>query len=165
MPNFLAIAIYYGNYYCLVMMCIHDEKFILQIDAASNDTELGEILDNSTNMAIINSLSWPVTKSINCKSKFQLGQTLLVEEILHKREGNIRAMRRGMDALGFFKLCSEHPETTKKLFLHTPIKLNSSQLFSLMHEKTAKPVDHPKHAVAFTYFMKYIEEKAKEGEL
>ena len=67
---------------------------ILQIDAASNDTELGDIVDDSTNMAIINSSSWRVTKSIDCKSKFQLGQTLLIEEILHKREANIRALRR-----------------------------------------------------------------------
>ena len=135
---------------------------IIQIDAASNDTKL-EILDDSTNIAIINSSSWPVTKCIDCRSKFQLGQTLLIE-VLHKREANIRALRRGMHVLGFFKLCNEYPEKTKPLFLYTPAPLDSSQ-FSLMHERTDKPADNSKHAVAFTYFMKYINERAKEGEL
>ena len=101
----------------------------LQIDAATKDTDLEEILDDSTNMAIINSSSWPVTKSIDCRSKFQLGQTLLIEEVLHKREANIRALRRGMDVLGFFKLCSEYPEKTKQLFLYMPTPLDSSQFF------------------------------------
>ena len=100
--------------------------FYLQIDAASNDTELEKILDDSTNMAIINSSSWPVTKCINCRSKFQLGQTLLIE-VLHKREANIRALRRGMHVLGFIKLCNEYPEKTKLLFLYTPAPLDSSR--------------------------------------
>ena len=139
--------------------------FYLQIDAASNDTELEKILDDSTNMAIINSSSWPVTKCIDCRSKFQLGQTLLIEEVLHKREANIRALRRGMHVLGFFKLCNEYPEKTKPLFLYTPAPLDSSRFFSLMHERTDKPADNSKQAVAFTYFMKYVNERAKEGEI
>ena len=116
-------------------------------------------------MAIINSSSWPVTKCIDCRSKFQLGQTLLIEEVLHKREANIRALRRGMHVLGFFKLCNEYPEKTKPLFLYTPAPLDSSRFFSLMHERTDKPADNSKQAVAFTYFMKYVNERAKEGEI
>ena len=115
-------------------------------------------------MAIINSSSWPVTKSIDCKSKFQLGQTLLIEEILHKREANIRALRRGMDVLGFFKLCSEHPEKNKKALPPHTYSTRFVTILFLMHERTEKPADNPKHAVAFTYFMKCINEKAKESE-
>ena len=101
----------------------------LQIDAANNDTELGEILDDSTNMAIINSSSWPVTKSIDCKTKFQLGQTLLIEEVLHKCEANIRALRRGMDVLGFFKLCSKYPEKNKEAL---PPHTNSTRFITIL---------------------------------
>ena len=70
-----------------------------------------------------------------------------------------------MHVLGFFKLCNEYPEKTKPLFLYTLAPPDSSQFFSPMHERTDKPADNFKHAVAFTYFMKYINERAKEGEI
>lgn len=51
-------------------------------------------------MAIINSSGWDFTRVINLKSKGDLVQGLIFEEVVGKRERQLAALRKGLRYLG-----------------------------------------------------------------
>ena len=90
----------------------------MQIDQAQDDKVLNRILDDPAHMAIINSSTWPITKGISMLTKMELMQTLIIEEVITKRDVNIRAFRTGLFVLGFLNLCRDYADLMKPLFVH-----------------------------------------------
>ena len=104
----------------------------MQIDQAQDDKVLNRILDDPAHMAIINSSTWPVTKGISMLTKMELMQTLIIEEVITKRDVNIRAFRKGLFVLGFLNLCRDYADLTKPLFVHCEEEFTREKFMSLM---------------------------------
>ena len=59
-----------------------------------------------------------VTKEISVRTKMEVIQILIVEEVVTKRDVNIRAFWKGLFDLGYLKLCRDWVKLTKPLFVH-----------------------------------------------
>lgn len=132
----------------------------MQIDQAQDDKALNRILDDPAHMAIINSSTWPVTKGISMLTKMELMQTLIIEEVITKRDVNIRAFRKGLFVLGFLNLCRDYADLTKPLFVHCEEEFTREKFMSLMAAvPPPDPATIPDAAKAFNFFEKYIKER------
>ena len=61
--------------------------------------------------------------------KMELVQSLIIEEIIRKRDINIRAFRKGLFILGF---CQDHPCLTKQLFVYRKEELIANKFLALL---------------------------------
>lgn len=69
-------------------------------------------------MTIINNSGWDHTNPVNLHTKDNLVQGLIVDEVIGKRERQLRAMRRGLQHLGVLDLLLKHPKQTEELFIY-----------------------------------------------
>ena len=117
-------------------------------------------------MAIVNSSRWPVTKPINMRTKAKLNQEITIEELLSKREENLRAFQKGLSMLDFLAPYHKHPTLTRELFIDKRQPLTASMFLQppIMSKVVAKPdstdVDREN---ALYWFMKYINELSNQG--
>ena len=163
---------------CCVCVCVHAhirEKESLsllvhtqftQIDQATTEEALDQILQDPAKMAIVNSSRWPVTKSINLCTKSELVQAIMEEELLSKRGDNIRAFQKGLSVMGFMTLCLNNPDVTKSLFVYEDRPLTASVFLQppVMSKLITKPDQSKVNQVnAFNWFVKYINERSSNG--
>ena len=94
-------------------------------------------------------------------TKMELVQTLIIEEVIRKRDVNIRAFRKGLFILGFLNLCRDHPLLTKELFVYTKQNLTASVFLSLL--EPGLPPRSQLSQTTYTYFQQYIEERGGCG--
>ena len=65
---------------------------ILQLDNATSQDDINDIIDDPRYMAIVNSSGWPTTKSITTASKSEFLQQLTLNEVILKRQHAIKAV-------------------------------------------------------------------------
>ena len=141
--------------------------FSSQIDQATTENAIDQILQDPAKMAIVNSSRWLITKPINVHTKSELVQEIMVEELLSKRGDNIRAFQNGLSVMEFMTFCHKHPTLTKELFVYRGRPLTASVFLQppVMSKRIRKP-DHSDvdRVNSFNWFMKYINERSNSGE-
>lgn len=113
-------------------------------------------------MVLINASRWPITRTITMQSKSELTQCLLLDELVYKRDTNIRALRKGMMVLGFFDFCMKHLELVEPLFIHDNPELTVERFLSLIHKSVESPDPdlEPKKARAFQWWIEYLHQRS-----
>jgi hypothetical protein len=93
-------------------------------------------------------------------TKMELTQTLIIEEVIIKRDVNIRAFRKGLFVLGFLNLCRDYADLTKPLFVHCEEDFTSETFMGLMAAvPPPDPAVTPDTAKALDFFEKYVKER------
>ena len=132
----------------------------MQLDEANTNEEIDAVLENSSVMAIINRSRWSITEAITKSNKSALLQQLIWEEVVLRREENLRAFRRGMSALGIVDLLQCHPVLTRPLLVFEEDVVITLQYFvSLI--SSLKPVQQEECSAyeRFMDFLSYIESR------
>lgn len=90
-------------------------------------------------------------------SKSNLIQSLIVEEVIGKRQAQIGNLRKGLGMFGVLSICKRYPELCKTLFVHTEYELNFQDFKSLL----AKPVAEG-HDKVYEWFIDYLKDRENE---
>ncbi len=96
----------------------------------------------------------PVTN----ENKFSLIQRLVEEEVIVKRERNLKAIRKGLEVLGFLDLVIKYPSLVKPYFVAESRALVPDEFFLLVdnllyteHEHKNRSLDFFKSFVSYLY--------------
>lgn len=115
---------------------------------------INDVLENSSIMAIVNHSRWSVTDAITKSNKLALLQQLIWEEVVHRREHNLKAFRKGLNILGIVNLIQHNPNITRPLFVFDGNATLTSQQFISMIE-SSQPV-YPDECQAYERFMEFV---------
>ena len=88
-----------------------------QLDNAVNTDEVDEIIDIPVNSSIIKTSGWSIIEPITHANRYQLIQYLVQDEVITKRESNIKAFFNGLNMLKVGDLLLSHPDTMMSLFV------------------------------------------------
>ena len=123
------------------------------MDNAASTDEVDDIVDVPTNAAIINSSGWSPIEPITHANRYQLIQCLIGEEVILKREKNMKAFFHGLDTLKVGELILAHPEKMKSLFVYQEHPLTADSFMGLV--ASLRPPS-TKEAQAFEFFKEYV---------
>ena len=71
---------------------------------------MDEVIDQPTNLSIINSSGWSPIEPVTHANRYRLIQCLITEEVIMKREKNMNAFFKGLNSLKVGDLLVENPE-------------------------------------------------------
>ena len=131
-------------------------SLIIQIDAATTNVELDNIVDEPKFLSLINASGWNTTIPINSATKNEFLQKLIHEEVLLKRLPAMDAFSKGLETLGVITLLRKHSQL-KELFLHVHKELTADMFASLTETPVPTEVEHTK---IYKWFLEFI--KARE---
>lgn len=138
---------FYLPFYCVLI-------FLLQLDNAANTDEVDDVIDVPANAAIINSSGWSIAEPITHANRYCLIQSLIREEVISKRESNMKAFFCGLNVLKVGELMLAHPERMKNLFVYQESHLSVDSFMTLV--ASVRP-SCPKQAQALEYFREYVD--------
>ncbi len=118
------------------------------------------MLEIQSVMAIINHSRWSITESITKSNKSALLQQLIWEEVIIRREHNMKAFRRGMRILGIVDLLQRHPLLTRPLLVaEDDVVFTSQKFISLISSSKPVQLDECQAYERFIEFVSYIESR------
>lgn len=128
------------------------------MDSANTSEAIDDIVDE--NIAIINQSGWDPTAVITVSNKAEIIQGLLLDEVITKREQNIRALTRGMDHFGILSLLLKYPDKFAELFTHTERNLTAEDLKKMII--LSNPPKTQAESSAYQYFLDYLDARENE---
>ena len=147
---------------CIVCLCnpalIHCLHFILQLDDATTNEELDAIFNHQQNITLVDASRWSTTTSINIKTKSQLIQDLIIEEIIEKRR-QMDSLRKGLGKFALLSICQTHPDKCRSLFVFSARKVTFQDINNLIHEPVA---GNEESMNVFEWFMTYLQSRQDE---
>ena len=108
-------------------------------------------------MALINSSGWSPVKQVTVTTKTELVQGLIFNEVVYKRDKQLRALRKGLENLGLLKLLQMNPEL-KNLLVFEQSHLTGTLFLSLLEQD-----EEVEASPAFSLFQVYMESRPCEG--
>ena len=118
------------------------------------DDDIDCLCDAPSTLAIINNSSWSITEPVTMRNKSSLLQRLILEEVIIRREGNLQALRQGLDRLKIIDLIVAYPTLMKPLFVSMPQLLSAERMWCLV--SSLKPQD-PMQQRAFGFFKGFLQ--------
>lgn len=120
----------------------------------TTEAELDGLLDNPEFSALVNLSSWSLYEPINMANRHALLQQLVFEEVIIRREGNLKALRRGLGTLEWPVLLAKHTDLLKPFFV-------TGELKAITVEQVKNAISSPwpacpKQARAYDHFMDLI---------
>ena len=76
--------------------------------------------------------AWNVVEVVTIENKASLVQRLVDEEVIIKRERNLKAFRKGLETLGLLQLVIDYPSLMKPYFVMESNSLTPAEFFSLV---------------------------------
>ena len=104
-------------------------------------------------MAILNNSRWSILGEINKSNKGALLQQLILEEVITRREENLKAFQRGLKVLGFADPIRNWPELTRPLLVNDTERKITAEVFKKLIK--AQPKDQ-RESEAYEIFLKFI---------
>ncbi len=123
--------------------------------------EIDSLLEHEKYMCLINASGWSVSTPINLPTKARLLQGLIWDEVVGKRERQLRAFRKGLDNFGILKMIVDHRDLAEELFVFHESALSLEDFRSLISSKPPDGDTEPKKAQAYLWFMDYLKETAE----
>ena len=111
------------------------------------------MFDDSSSNCILNNCGWSLTQEITVANKIQFQQYLVHDEVILKRERNLRAFCHGLNSLGVYDLVKDNPDTMRSLFVYKPKQITAELFRSFI--SSVKPFDKDE-ARAFQFFQDFI---------
>lgn len=153
----------------LFICCFYDSElisvlvsYIIQLDSAETDEDIDSLLQQGKFMCIINTSGWSITTPINMSTKASLLQGLIWDEVVGKREQQLRAFRKGLENFGIMRLVEDHPDLAEELFVFKNIQMTANDFKLLISSLPPNADTNPKHGQVYHWFLQYIEERAKQ---
>ena len=109
--------------------------FISKIDAAETENEIIEIFNSEEGPAyeqIVNSSQWDITVSVSTKNRNQLLQMLIYDEVVVKREKQIKAIREGLNIGKLFAFVKSNSDEFFNAFVSTETSVTSAALSTII---------------------------------
>ena len=103
---------------------------------------------------ILNQSRWSIVHAVTKSNKDALLQQLIMEEVIIRREANLKAFRRGLSVLGMTSMLEEYPHLLRPLSVeeeHPPLTV--SHFKSLIDSEW--PSD-PVQSRAYDMFMEFV---------
>jgi len=107
----------------------------------------------------LNNSGWPITNIITPANKLQFLQHLIHDEVMVKRERNLKAICRGLEYVNVGKLIKMHPDVTRSLFVAANSNITAKAFLSLTSIDEPKNEDHGRALDYFKEFIAQIESK------
>ena len=120
---------------------------------ASSEDEIDQLIDQPANCYILNACGWSLTEPIVPSNKLQFLQQLMVDEVLNKRERNLKAFMCGLQVLGIIELVKAHPDLTRQLFVSEKKTMTPECFMKLVVSVCPAKPDERR---AFGFFEKYV---------
>lgn len=127
----------------------------MQLDDAKTSAEVDSVLDEPASMFIINQSSWSIVEPVTVANRAALLQHLMWEEVILRRESNIKAFMQGLSCLNLLELMQKHPELLKPLFVVEPDESELSVDAFLRLIGSLRPQEEAQQR-AYDYFMELI---------
>lgn len=115
---------------------------------------MDELLDKPSSIMILNNSRWSVVEAIDKSNKDALLQQLIFEEVIVRREANIRAFKHGMSLLNVSSLLEDYPTLMRPLLVAEGPGITSQIFKSLI--KSRRP-DRLNQAAAYDMFLDFVE--------
>ena len=84
---------------------------------ASTEDEIDRLIDKPVNVGILNGCGWCITQPIVPANKLSFLQHLIQDEVITRREHNLKAFQCGLNVLSVCDLLKRYPGATKELFV------------------------------------------------
>ena len=91
----------------------------MQLDNATTDNQIDNLLDLPTNTFILNASGWSITENVTVEKKYTLIQHLLIDEVITKRRKNLQAFCLCLQSLGIDFLMHVYSDLMKEIFVHS----------------------------------------------
>ena len=114
--SFITKVYTHVQFKCL-LITIHYKTVFMQIEKAQSNEEIGSIVDEPDNLAVLNGSSWNVIDPVTMRNKHSFVQRLIDEEVIVKRERNLKAFRQGLQAMNFLSLVVKFPSLMQPFFV------------------------------------------------
>ena len=98
--------------------------------------DIDSILDSPDNIAILNGSSWNVVQQVTLENKSELVQRLIDEEVIIRRERNVKAPRKGLETLGLQKLLIRYTSLMKPYFVQDYSPITPDEFLLLLYPVT-----------------------------
>lgn len=125
----------------------------LQFNKATTEDEIDAILDKPSCMMILNHSSWSILEAITKANKDVMLQQLILEEVIIRREANLKAFRRGMRVLEITDKLQEYSHLLRPLFVAEEHAITASQFKGWIESE--RPSD-PEQGHAYDMFMEFV---------
>jgi len=114
------------------------------------------VLDTPGNLSILNTSKWGHTQAVTIENKAALLQHLILEEVIVRREDNIRAFGNGLEQLGLLTLIKTYPTLMKLLFTYQEqAPLTAGHFWELV--VSVRPTAEDRKITAFDLFHEFID--------
>ena len=107
------------------------------------------------NSSIIKTSGWSIIEPITHANRYQLIQCLVQDEVITKRESNIKAFFNGLNMLKVGDLLLSHPDTMMSLFVFESEQLTAYSFMLLVESLRPESCDSKK-SQTFEYFRQYV---------
>lgn len=131
------------------------------MDSAATNEEIDGLLEQDKYMTLVNASGWSVSTPINLSTKGALLQGLVWDEVVGKRERQVRAFRKGLDRFGLLDMIVRHRDLAEELFVFHESTLSLAEFKNLMSSEPPDKETQPKQAKAYQWFLDYLQERAE----
>ena len=125
----------------------------MQLSDAADEEKIDQLLDKPSYSFILNNCGWSITEPVVPSNRFRFLQHLVYDEVITKRENNLKAFFRGLNSLQVGDLIKAHPDLTKSLFVVKSSQLTYEKFLSFV--SSPRPQD-PSRARAFDFFSEFV---------
>ena len=106
------------------------------LESVSSKEEIDQLLENSADSPayeqIINSSQWPIDCVLSMSSVETLKSMLIWEELVDRREKQIKSVREGLDFVGFLPFLQMYPEMISPYFEMKMLEMSASVMMSII---------------------------------
>lgn len=120
---------------------------------ASTEDEIDCVLDKPTNSHLLNGCGWSIITPIDPSNKLQFLHHLLLDEVITKRERNLKAFILGLNALGIGDMVKRSPAVAKKLFVKEDRMMTPDDFIKLVGSVKPKKSDE---CLAYEFFKDFV---------
>ena len=124
---------------------------------ASTEDEIDHLFDKPVNAAILNGYGWSIIQPIVPANKLSFLQHLIQDEVIIKRERNLKAFQRGLNVLGVGDLLKRYPCITDKLFVAQKSPLSPAGFLDLVSSLRPQRQEEVQAFEIFKEFVSYLE--------
>ena len=104
-------------------------------------------------MMILNQSRWSIIEAITKSNKDALLQQLILEEVIIRREANLKAFRRGLGVMGISSLLCGYANLLRPLFVEERRLLTANEFKSLID---CRRPSNSEQSRAYDFFMEFI---------
>ena len=98
-------------------------NFIKELDGASNNEEINDILD--ANLHVLNMAKWDADVSVCMSNRHLLINEIITTEVFRKRLPQIDGLREGLQKVGIFSDLAEHYQAVKSILSPSRVSLTA----------------------------------------